>query len=64
MTTKKQLTKSKKRNPNDSTFRNINALKKRVKKLEEITQDLLRGEFKARYLQATTDYSKRKNKGR
>lgn len=28
-------TKTKKRNPQDATLRNINALKKRVKKLEE-----------------------------
>jgi hypothetical protein len=29
-----------KRNPNDTTFRNINALKKRVEKLERAVRDL------------------------
>lgn len=32
---KKKQRKAKKRNPNDATMRNINALKKRVKDLEE-----------------------------
>ena len=38
MTTKKKQTKKrmKKKNPNDSTFRNINALKKRISELEDL----------------------------
>ena len=36
---KKKTTK--KRNPNDSTFRNINALKKRVKELEQLAKYIL-----------------------
>lgn len=32
----------KRRNPNDSTFRNINALKKRVTKLEKVVAALTR----------------------
>lgn len=32
--------KPKKRNPTDATFRNINALKKRVSKLEKEVKDL------------------------
>ena len=33
---------AKKKNPNDTTFRNINALKKRVTKLEHLVAALLR----------------------
>jgi len=34
--------KAKKRNPTDATMRNINALKKRVKKLEVLVHHLLK----------------------
>lgn len=39
-------TKTKKRNPQDATLRNINALKKRVKKLENRVARLEKGKNK------------------
>lgn len=36
------MAKKRKKNPNDTTFRNINALKRRVEKLERIINALAR----------------------
>lgn len=66
--TKKPSPRARKRNPNDTTFRNINALKKRVAKLEQwcdaLTQDVHLLFMDAGRTMHEAVQPKRKNKGR